>query len=67
MTISINSLFSYLGMNAMDFDTFIDLLFDDFSGQGLHVLAGLLQGIFYLYGMPLIVFIVSLNGLQRKY
>jgi len=63
---SINELFSVLGLGSFDLEEIISLFEESPLKDIVPMLGIVLWGLFQLYGIPLIVFLVSLNGLTSK-
>lgn len=65
-TISISQLFNTLGLGNVAFDEIL-MLFQEMTISELAPILGLfLWGIFQLYGVPLVVFLISIIGLTGK-
>ena len=65
-TISITQLFETLGLGTFQIDEIIALFQEMTLTEISPVLSIALWGLFQLYGIPLIVFLVSLIGLTSK-
>lgn len=65
-TFSLNELFTLFGLGVIDWDDILSLIEDNSIEDILPTLGVVLGGLFQLYGMPLLVFLVSLNGLAIK-
>lgn len=66
LTISIDELISLFGVGSIDFESILEL-FNDGSAKEIIVGVGMLfYVLFQIYGIPLIVFLVSYNGLYSK-
>ena len=65
-TASINDLLSFFDFGIFDLDEILYLLENNDLDEILPTLGFVLWGLFQLYGIPLIVFLVSLNGLAIK-
>jgi len=66
ITFTIKELFMTLGFGTFDLEEILLLLEDNSLKDVAFVLGILLWGLFQLYGLPLIVFLVSLNGLTSQ-
>jgi len=65
-TISISQLFDTLGLGTFEIEAITTLIQEMPSEEIIPVLGLILWGLFQLYGLPLIVFLVSLIGLTSK-
>lgn len=66
LTISIDELISLFGVGSIDFESILEL-FNEASAKEIIVGVGMLfYVLFQIYGIPLIVFLVSYNGLYSK-
>ncbi|XFA98320.1 hypothetical protein ACAG96_05440 [Candidatus Izemoplasma sp. B36] len=65
-TASINDLLSFFDFGVFDLDEILYLFENNDLDEILPTLGFVLWGLFQLYGIPLIVFLVSLNGLAIK-
>ena len=65
-TLSLSDLFSFLGLGSFEIEEIITLIQEMPLETIVSALGTVLWGLFQLYGIPLIVFLVSLNGLSKK-
>jgi hypothetical protein len=65
-TISVNSLFMSLGFGAFEWQYILDILQNYTFEELAPVLGVIAWGLFQLYGLPLAVFLICLNGLSIK-
>ncbi len=63
---SINELFTTLGFGSFDLDEILSLFQNSPFEDIIPILGVVLWGVFQLYGIPLIVFLVSLHGLTSN-
>jgi hypothetical protein len=61
-----NELFGFLGFAQFDLDFILSQFVESSIEEASIALSILLFGLFQVYGIPLIVFLVSLNGLASK-
>ena len=66
ITISISELFNLFGLGTFEIEVIISLVQEMPIEELIPALTVVLRGIFELYGIPLVVFLVSLNGLSSK-
>lgn len=66
ITISISELFNLFGLGTFEIEAIISLVQEMPIEELIPALTVVLRGIFELYGIPLVVFLVSLNGLSSK-
>lgn len=62
----LNELFGFLGFGQFDLEVILEQFQESSLGEIFIALSILLFGLFQLYGIPIIVFLVSLNGLASK-
>lgn len=65
-TFSINYFFSLFGLGGFDINDIISSLDNSTLEEIMPALGIILWGLFQLYGIPLVVFLVSLNGLTKE-
>lgn len=65
-TFSISEFFSLLGLGSFDISDIIDSFDGSTFEEIVSTIGILLWGLFQLYGVPLIVFLVSFNGLAIR-
>ena len=65
-TISLEQLFTLLGLGGFQIEILVTAFEEMTLSQIVPVLGLSLWGLFQLYGIPLIVFLVSLTGLTSK-
>jgi len=66
LTITISDLFAFLGLGTFELEAIKTLIQESPIEDIISALGLILWGLFQLYGIPLIVFLVSLNGLKIK-
>jgi len=66
ITMSLSSLLSLLDLGTIDLNDISTLLQNSTITEIMQVLGYLIWGLFQLYGIPIIVFLISLNGLAIK-
>ena len=66
ITISISELFNLFGLGTFEIEAIISLVQEMPIEEIIPALTVVLRGIFELYGIPLVVFLVNLNGLSSK-
>jgi hypothetical protein len=66
LTITISELFTFLGLGTFELEIILEQMQESPIEDVLPSLGLVMWGLFQLYGIPLIVFLVSLNGLTNK-
>lgn len=66
ISMSLNDLMSILNLGSFDIDDVLSLLENSDINEIIQGLGLILYGLFRLYGFPLIVFLVSFNGMAIK-
>ena len=66
LTITISELFTFLGLGAFQLEVILEQIQESPIEDVIPALGLVMWGLFQLYGIPLIVFLVSLNGLTSK-
>lgn len=65
-TLSLSDLFSFLGLGSFEIEEIVTLIQEMSLETIVSALGTILWGLFQLYGIPLIVFLITLNGLSKN-
>lgn len=65
-TISISELFNLLGLGTFELKEIISIIKEMPLEDAIPAIGVVMRGLFQVFGIPLIVFLVSLNGLFSK-
>lgn len=65
-SISLSQLASFLNLDLIDFNQIIESIQESTFEEMVPILSVLLLGFFQIFGFPLAIFLISLNGLASK-